>query len=180
MRTTLKRGIGRATALNGNGHAVLPPAVLSPVTRYTQPPRRRSGWVRVARLVAGFLAFVLLLGLGSAGGAYLYFHQSVTAVTAHSRDVKIAVKALDVTLPNQPTIALVVGYDHRKGDLDRGRSDTMMLLRADPTTDAVSMLSIPRDLVAPIWCGERQYATQRVNNAYDICGSKGALDTVKK
>src|SRR6266511_3968083 len=148
MRTTLKRGIGRSAGANGNGQAVLPPAILSPVRRYTQPPRRRTRWALVGRFFAGLLALVVLLGLGSAGGAYLYYHESVAAVTAHSKDVKIASKALDLVPANQPAIALVIGYDKRHGDVDRGRSDTLMLLRADPTTDSISMLSFPRDQVA--------------------------------
>ena len=49
MRTTLKRGIGRHAA-NGNGHGVLPPGALSPVTLYRQsPPPRRSFAAQVGR-----------------------------------------------------------------------------------------------------------------------------------
>ena len=96
MRTTLKRGIGRSAGPNGNGNAVLPPAILSPVRHYTQPPRGRRRWVLVGKFFAGFLALVVLLSLGSAGGAYLYYHQSVAAVAAHSKDVKIAQKALHI------------------------------------------------------------------------------------
>jgi len=180
MRTTLKRGIGRSAGANGNGHAVLPPAILSPVKRYTQPRPPRRRWVLVAKFFVGFAALATLLALGSAGGAYLYYHQSVTAVAAHSKDVKIAQKALHIPKANQPAIALVIGYDKRKGDIDRGRSDTLMLLRADPTTKSISMLSFPRDLITPIWCGEHQHLPDRINQAYALCGSKGVLDTVKK
>ena len=180
MRTTLKRGIGRSAGANGNGKAVLPPATLSPVKRYTQPPRRRTRLALVGRILLGLLSAVVLVALGAAGGTYLYYHESVSAVVAHSRDVKIAAKALDVKLPNQPAIALVIGYDKRKGDTDRGRSDTLMLLRADPSSKSISMLSFPRDLIAPIWCGETQHLPDRINQAYALCGSKGALDTVRK
>src|SRR5437868_4605594 len=38
MRTTLKRGMGRAATLNGNGRAVLPPQVLEPMRRDLQVP----------------------------------------------------------------------------------------------------------------------------------------------
>jgi LCP family protein required for cell wall assembly len=182
MRTTIKRGIGRSTgAANGNGHAVLPPAILSPVRRYVQPPKRRSRWAFAGRFVLGLLALVLLLALGGTGGAYLYYHESVVQVSAHSKDVKLAQKRLDLPKPNQPAIALVVGYDHRYGDIDRGRSDTLMLLRADPRQDAdsISMLSFPRDLVVPLWCGQHQYLPDRINNAYTLCGAKGTLDTMK-
>ena len=49
MRTTLKRGMGRAATLNGNGRAVLPPPVLEPMRRYRQPPpppRSKRGLIR--------------------------------------------------------------------------------------------------------------------------------------
>ncbi len=182
MRTTIKRGIGRSTgAANGNGHAVLPPAILSPIRRYVQPPKRRSRWALAGRFVLGLIALLLLLALGGTGGAYLYYHESVVQVSAHSKDVKLAQKRLDLPKPNQPAIALVVGYDHRHGDVDRGRSDTLMLLRADPRpgVDSISMLSIPRDLVVPLWCGQHQYLPDRINNAYTLCGAKGTLDTMK-
>ena len=39
MRTTLKKGIGRGAELNGNGYAVLPPSVVTRMTRYRQPKR---------------------------------------------------------------------------------------------------------------------------------------------
>jgi LCP family protein required for cell wall assembly len=181
MRTTLKRGIGRSAAANGNGHAVLPPSILSPVRRYTQPTVRRGRWARLGRFVLGLFALVLLLALGSAGGAYLYWDRSVVAALApRTKDVKQALSHLDIPEANQPANALVVGYDKRHGDVDRGRSDTLMLLRADPTTKSISMLSFPRDLITPIWCGKTEYANQRINQAYALCGSKGALDTVKK
>jgi LCP family protein required for cell wall assembly len=180
MRTTLKRGIGRSAGANGNGHTVLPPAILSPVRRYTQPRKARRRWVLVGRFLVGFLALVVLLALGSAGGAYLYYHESVTAVAAHSKDVKIAQKALHIVRANEPAIALIIGYDKRTGDTDRGRSDTLMLLRADPHTKSISMLSFPRDLITPVWCGNTEYPAQRINQAYSICGPKGAVDTVKK
>ncbi|MFL6017493.1 MAG: LCP family protein [Gaiellaceae bacterium] len=182
MKTTIKRGIGRsAGAANGNGHAVLPPAIVSPVRRYVQPPKRHSRWALAGRFALGVLALVLLLALGGTGGAYLYYHESVVQVSAHSKDVKLAQKRLDLPKPNQPAIALVVGYDHRHGDVDRGRSDTLMLLRADPRqdVDSISMLSIPRDLVVPLWCGQHQYLPDRINNAYTLCGAKGTLDTMK-
>src|SRR5205823_12700456 len=121
---------------------------------------------------------------GSGGGTYLYYHQSVAAVAAHSKDVKLAAKHLDIPLPNHPAIALVLGYDKRLGKdkaLQAGvsRSDTIMLLRADPITNSISMLSFPRDLQTQIWCGNRIVDNNRINAAYAECGSKGTLGTVK-
>ena len=62
MRTTLKRGIGRTAVVNGDGHAVLPPGVLSPVTRYRQPERKRSALRTVGRIL-----FVVLTLFGGSG-----------------------------------------------------------------------------------------------------------------
>src|SRR5262245_33248226 len=255
MKTTLKRGIGRATAANGNGHATFPPSILSPIRRYRQPFRRRRTesvlvaltgvalgsalgvaiaaaafktfkhgwkhvhlgmpakgaaaavavvlgvllvasllarlaarrnrrsplWERIALVAAWLCAAALVVDAGAAGGAYLYFHQSVVvALSPHSKDVRDTEKHLNIPRANEPAIALVLGYDRRFGEADRGRSDTLMLLRADPTTNSISMLSLPRDLTTTIWCGKRAVASEdRINDAYSMCGSLGALDTVR-
>ena len=40
-----------------------------------------------------------------------------------------------------------------------------MLIRADPTTDTLSLLSFPRDLQVPIYCeAGRPVATDRINS----------------
>ena len=84
-------------------------------------------------------------------GRYLWFHESVAAVVASTPDVKVAAKRLDVALPGQPATALVIGYDKRANEAkgDPSRSDTVMLVRADPDTKSVSLLSFPRDLYRP-------------------------------
>ena len=57
-----------------------------------------------------------------------------------------AEKYLDVPLPGQATTALVLGDNQRKGfEADAGgRSDTILLMRADPKTNTISLLSLPR------------------------------------
>jgi LCP family protein required for cell wall assembly len=185
MRTTLKRGIGRATAVNGNGNgrATAPPPPAAPVTRYQQPVRTRGGWARVGRFFFVLFAAIVMVAGALAGGAYLYYHETVVGgLTAHSKDVKLASKKLDIPLPNQPAIALVVGYDKRLGadaNISGSRSDTIMLLRVDPVSNSISMLSFPRDLTVPLWCGDKIIGNDRINGAYAACGSKGTLETVK-
>jgi len=183
MRTTLKRGIGRGAAVNGNGRAVLPPGALSPITIYRQPeppPRSRWAFVRTALAWAG-VALLVLVG-SAAGGAYLWFHQSVAEVVASTPDVKVAAKRLDIALPGQPATALVIGYDKRAGEGKgtQSRSDTIMLVRADPETKSISMLSFPRDLYVEIHCPGKAPFSARINNAYASCGTKGTLETVRK
>jgi LCP family protein required for cell wall assembly len=162
---------------------VLPPGALSPITIYRQPePAPRSGWATL-RKIAAWSMVALLVVIGSiAGGAYLWFHESVAAVVATTPDVKIAAKRLDVALPGQPATALVVGYDQRAGEGagTKSRSDTVMLVRADPETKSVSLLSFPRDLFVEIHCPGRQVFSSRINGAYSECGTKGTLETVRK
>ena len=178
MRTTLKRGVGRAAAVNGNGRAVLPPGTVTPVARYRQPPR--AGALRLlGKAVLWLLALVAMVACALVGGFYLWAHESVAATQAHSRDVKLAQAQLDaVPLPGNPAVALVIGYDHRPNDGEASRSDTIMLIRADPATKTLSLLSFPRDLQVPIKCPHAQYPT-RINAAYMECGSSGTLNTVR-
>jgi LCP family protein required for cell wall assembly len=189
MRTTLKRGVGRG-ALNGNGKAVYPPGTLSTVTRYRQPPPpSKTPMGLFWRIVIGTLVILSSVALAAAGGAYLYFHQSVATVRAHTPSVVRAAKTLDIPLAHQAAIALVIGYDHRAG-IESNRpslSDTIMLVRADPSTKTISLLSFPRDLDVPIYCPRSKTDTQgyvassddRINSAYSRCGETGTVLTVK-
>jgi LCP family protein required for cell wall assembly len=185
MRTTLKRGIGRGAEVNGNGHGVIPPGTLSPVTLYRQTPPAKPGLAKVIGKFFLWLFVVLLMLVGGlVGGFYLWAHESAAAIGCHSLDCKRSQQRLDVIKDaHQPAIALVIGYDHRAGD-GRGvpsRSDTMMLIRADPVTKTISLLSFPRDLIVPIYCGKSAYPVDhgRINSAYAFCGATGSLETVR-
>ena len=182
MKTTLKRGVGRSATQNGNGNAVFPPGPISTITRYRQPPPpERSGLALLGRILIATLLALLSLGLATAGGAYLWFHESVEAVRATSADVKETQKNLDEPLPDQAAVALVVGYDYRWGDDPKSsRSDTLMLIRADPATESISMLSFPRDLLVDVYCPGSRPVRDRINSAYTRCGSKGTLETVRR
>jgi LCP family protein required for cell wall assembly len=182
MRTTLKRGVGRGAGANGNGRVVLPPGTVSAVTRYASPPPRRPSGLRILkRILVGTLIVLSSLALAVAGGAYLWFHQTVSDVQSHP-DLKRVSKELDIPVANHPAIALVIGYDHRMGPESAGpsRSDTIMLIRADPTQKTISLLSFPRDLLVPIYCGSTLMSSaDKINSAYARCGPRGTLDTVR-
>ena len=154
----------------------------SPMTRYRQPPPpRRSAWAVAARVLGWFVLGVLVLAVGLAGGVYLWVHESVAATAPTTPDAIRASKHLDVLLPGRPATALVVGYDHRLGEESGlpSRSDTLMLIRADPRTKTLSLMSFPRDLVVSIHCPGKPVYTDRINGAYAECGSRGSLETVR-
>ncbi len=183
MRTTLKRGVGRGATLNGGNRATFPPGPVGPVTVYRQPPPPPGSGRSLLLRLAGWAVLVLavLVG-GTAGGAYLYLHESVAAVAPKTKEVKEALKSLDVALPGQPAVALVIGYDHRvdEGKNTPSRSDTLMLVRADPGSKTISLLSLPRDLSAEIDCPGAQTFVAKINAAYATCGLKGSLRTVSR
>ena len=178
MRTTLKRGTSRITE---NGHGGVPLTPLTSVTRYGG---RRRGPVRILGRIFFWLLLVLLVAAGAlAGGAWLFINQSVEAVRAHSQEVREAEEILDVAKPNEPSVAIVIGYDQRAGRQKSlgSRSDTVMLVRADPAMKTISMLSFPRDLVVQIpGCRGQGPYVGRINEAYTYCGPKGTLRTVKQ
>jgi LCP family protein required for cell wall assembly len=186
MKTTLKRGVGRTSDESGNGRAVLPPDILTPVTHYRQPPRRRSALRILGRIFLLLVASLTSLAFGIAGGYWLEGDQTVIDLDRASRkdpQIRKAAKKLDLRLPGRPAFAVVVGQDFRKwakGEERGGRADTVMLLRADPDAATLSMLSFPRDLMVDIHCPGRAPFTGPINSAYSTCGLQGTVETVKQ
>ena len=182
MRTTLKRGVGRGHSGNGDGKMQLPPGPAASVTIYRQPPPPPRSRRSLALTILGWAATVLVVcASGVAGGAYLYLHESVAAVAPKSIDVKITARRLDLPIAGQPATALVIGYDRRAGEAKGtpSRSDTLMLVRANPKNETISLLSFPRDLRAEIVCPDRTTFTDKINVAYATCGARGTLETVR-
>ncbi len=169
--------------MNGNGHAVLPPGTLTQMRRYRQPvPERPRGLKLVGRILLFLFTAVAVMAAATAGGAYLFFHQSVAAVKDNSKSIGIKSGDLPgISNPHEATVILLIGYDRRAGDAqgEPSRSDTVMLLRIDPQLKAISMLSFPRDLKVPIHCPGKPVYTDRINAAYSLCGARGTLQTVK-
>ena len=63
-----------------------------------------------------------------------------------------------------------------RGDVGGLRSDTMMVLRVNPTTREAILLSLPRDLWVPLASG----GTQRLNTAIQIGGPENLIDTIEQ
>ena len=93
--------------------------------------------------------------------------QAVAAHTAGGEDRRRS--GSTSRCPAQPAIALVMRLrpprDEAKGT--PSRSDTMMLLRADPQTKTISMLSFPRDLIVDDRLpGQADRSADKINAAY--------------
>ena len=147
---------------------------LGPMKVYsTDSKRPRRRWPKVVGIIAGV---VLLLGLAGGGYAYWYLQDTLTAITQTSdKKQQVAQEGLAVALPNQPITALVIGEDRRPGE-GPGRSDTMMMVRIDPRTKSIAMMSFPRDLVVNV----PGYGRRPINEAYELGQEPLALATVKE
>jgi polyisoprenyl-teichoic acid--peptidoglycan teichoic acid transferase len=155
----------------------------SEARRYQVTPAAPPRAIRRLRRVLAFAgAGLLMVGAALAGGAYLYVHQAVEQVQPHDPAIRAAVTALAPPLPERPAIALVLGSDRRRYGADRTqkpRSDTVMLVRADPRTHKITTLSFPRDLIVPIVCPGHARFYERLNYAFTTCGPRGTVDTIK-
>jgi LCP family protein required for cell wall assembly len=179
MRTTLKRGTTGHVA--GNGHGGIP---ISPLTGATRYRTKRRGPLRLLGKFFLWVLIVILVAAGAlTGGAWLYINESVAEVRAHTQALVDAQQDLEVVqTAHQPAVAMVIGYDRRPGESSAtgSRSDTIMLVRADPKEKVISMMSFPRDLVVSIpGCKGQLPFSGRINEAYTYCGPRGTLQTVK-
>jgi LCP family protein required for cell wall assembly len=137
--------------------------------------KRRPRWLRVLLWTGATLLATLVISVAVVGW---WVHGLVDKVGNISPDVAAVQRDLhDLPTSSEPTIALVVGSDHRSGDGKNApsRSDTLMLVRIDPRTKYISLLSLPRDLHVEI----PGVGVDKINAAYSDGGYKLALRTVE-
>jgi LCP family protein required for cell wall assembly len=135
-----------------------------------------SLWKRL--LIGGALVIFAAAGATAVAG----FHEINRVVNALGTHKQLKLGAdLAVTNPGSPQTLMVLGSDRRpknNGDPAAGgaRSDTIMLIRLDPSKKAIAMMSLPRDLKVQI----PGHGTDKINAAYEIGGPKLTLKTVKR
>jgi polyisoprenyl-teichoic acid--peptidoglycan teichoic acid transferase len=143
------------------------------------PPRLGLGFLRRAAL--GALVIFLLATTTTAtavllevkGAADVFDRFSVPIPGIQEKGV------LDDVDPGGPQTILVLGSDRRYQDIklkNPTRSDTMMLIRLDPSKGATAVMSIPRDLRVTI----PGYGTDKINQAYALGGPKLSVKTVRE
>jgi LCP family protein required for cell wall assembly len=142
----------------------------------------------VIALVTAYLAFgrhiavkligvaVVVVTLAAPGLALGWANGTVSTVGERSAQVQADVakteKNLRPALPGEAVSILLIGRD-RDGEGDPGRSDTQILVRLDPDTKSISMLSVPRDLRVDI----PGHGLDKMNAAYSYGGSALVVET---
>ena len=82
--------------------------------------------------------------------------------------------------PGSPQTILLVGSDHRAGTPFRDlNTDTMMLVRLDPASSTINLLSVPRDLKVEIPEGGA-IVTDKLNAAYYFGGPNLLIKILKQ
>jgi LCP family protein required for cell wall assembly len=81
--------------------------------------------------------------------------------------------------PGSPQTLLLIGSDHRAGMPFRSsNTDTMMLVRIDPNSSSINVLSVPRDLKVQIPQGAGSF-TSKLNAAYSVGGPNLLVKVLK-
>jgi len=150
-------------------------------TDYRGPGARteRQTDVRWGRRVAIGAAALFVLILVWAVASWFAFSSGVAKANKQlTPDAKSALVAQSGLLLSHSTTVLLLGTDNsqiggRSGDR---HSDSILLLRTDPSHHRLYYLSIPRDLQATI----PGYSTQKINAAFQIGGPALAIKTVRQ
>lgn len=125
--------------------------------------------------IKSFGLLVVITTLVAPGLALGWVNGTVSTVGDRSTEVKATVekvrRELRPALPSKPVNILLIGTDKREEIGDHGRSDTQILLRLDPETKSISMLSVPRDLRIEI----PGVGFDKMNVAYTYGGAAGAV-----
>jgi polyisoprenyl-teichoic acid--peptidoglycan teichoic acid transferase len=141
-----------------------------------QPPRSflRRRWKRI--LAIGIPVCFLLF----AGWLYLGYRSFSNEITkANQRLNKATLAALQPAgnIMTSPQISMIMGSDSRGASaLSGARSDSILLVRTDPSHHLISMLSIPRDLDVEI----PGHGTDKINAAFAFGGPPLLIHTVDK
>ena len=141
---------------------------------FGEPAKRKHYWWRFA------LATVLIVFsfAGATSASVLTLVDNIGEEISEP-GLKLSDRILPESNGGPQTIA-ILGSDQRTGGGavpgDPGRSDTTMLLRLDPDSGQIAMLSIPRDLKVEI----PGHGTDRFNAAFSYGGPKLTLKTIKQ
>ena len=152
------------------------PAETTSSRRWRRKPTGREKPGRATRIWPRFFAACLAI-VGSIAAAtaisVLVFLDNIA--DGFGGIPRVQAKLADVK-GGDPQNILILGSDKRPGDGVKGRSDTTLLVRVDPDTDAIALLSIPRDLKVDI----PGYGTDKFNVAYSLGGPALTLEVTKK
>ncbi|QEC47738.1 LytR family transcriptional regulator [Baekduia soli] len=150
---------------------------MSASTSDDRPPR--LAWSMYKRFVLGALIVVLASAATVATAALLEVKDDTTIFFKNTTGIQGIQGALDGVNAGGPQTILILGSDRRFVDIAAKtpvRSDTIILLRLDPSKGVTAVMSLPRDLKVSI----PGHGTDKINAAYAIGGAPLTVKTVRK
>jgi LCP family protein required for cell wall assembly len=142
-----------------------------------RPPRLAFGMYK--RFVLGALIVVLSTSAAVATAALLEVKSEAGIFFHNSSGIHGIQSALDGVDAGGPQTILILGSDRRFADIKAKtpvRSDTIILLRLDPSKGATAVMSLPRDLKVSI----PGHGTDKINAAYAIGGPALSVKTIRR
>ena len=128
---------------------------------------------KVLAAVAIVLVVVIIAAIAVAAFGYRKVATNMRPTVIEQQQAKAALSAPPAS-KSEPIYVLVLGLDKRPGQTV-GRSDSMMIVRLDPKSQAASTVSIPRDTKVTI----PGHGTQKINAASAFGGPALAIRTVR-
>ncbi|HEX7145266.1 MAG TPA: LCP family protein [Gaiellaceae bacterium] len=138
-------------------------------------PRRRWSWKR--RLGLGLIVLLVVAVVWGIAG-YLSFRSGVDKANARlDQSVLPVLSKQNGLMLSNPTTMLLLGRDHENTDrrASLNHSDSIMVLRTDPSRHRLVYLSIPRDLRVPI----PGHGEDRINSAFQLGGAALTVRTIE-
>jgi LCP family protein required for cell wall assembly len=146
-------------------------------SRVERPRRARRRWSWRRWVLVGLTAFVLLV-VGWTVASYFSFRSGVSSANRRlNRQTRAALAPGSGLLLSHPTTILLLGTDHSNSAARASddHSDSIMLVRTDPSKHRIAYLSIPRDLEVPI----PGHGQSKINFAMQAGGPALAIRTVR-
>jgi LCP family protein required for cell wall assembly len=143
----------------------------APARLRVERDRRRARAKRIAIVVAGVLAALLVFGAAGVFAYAKHIEQTMQGTVVQKQAISAV---LTPAKPMEPYNVLLLGVDRRPGE-KAYRTDTMIVAHIDPQQKKVWMLSLPRDTkVAIPGHGER-----KINDAHFFGGPELTVKTVQ-
>ncbi len=134
---------------------------------------------RLRRIALWAVTGLVVLVLAIIGGSYLWLSCQVGGTKSTNSSLESVLGSAPEDAIDSPTgmDILVLGCDRHPDDSGEDtRSDTLILVHADPDENYLSMLSLPRDLRVEI----PGHGEDKLNAAYALGGEELAIQTVEQ
>ena len=146
-------------------------------------PENYTGPGVFKRFLIGALIIVAASASATAVASYHEINEVIKAFTQSPNKIANIDDVIEEAEAGEPQTILLMGSDKRSknaSDVRRGligkpRSDTMILVRLDPSKKATALLSLPRDLKVQI----PGYGTDKLNAAFELGRARLTIRTIR-